>query len=166
MKAAGGGAVVLLGAGGVLFSRTTRMVPLPSEPLTFFTPREYSIFQSVAEAMLDLPQGAPTVDEVGVALRADRMIGAHAEDAQKDFRRLLALFDNALAGFLLCGTIAPFSRLPVEDRRAFLTKWENHRLAVLRSGFVALKRTTMSCYYSHERTWPGIKYPGPPELAP
>ncbi len=164
LKAAGGGVVVALGAGGYLFSRQTKMIAA-GEPLVFFTPREYSIFHSVAEALLDLPQDAPTIDEIGVAARADRMIGGHPPDSQKDFRRLLALFDNALAGFFLNGTIAPFSQLSVEDRRAVLTRWENHRLGVLRSGFVALKRTAMACYYSHERTWAGIKYPGLPELA-
>lgn len=164
LKAAGGGTLAILGAGGVLFSRKTKMIAV-SEPLSFFTPREFSIVHSIAEAMLDLPQGAPTIEEVGVAARVDRMIAGHAEDSQRDFRRLLALFDNALAGFVLCGTIAPFSKLSVESRRDVLTKWENHRLGVLRSGFVALKRAVMACYYSHERTWPGIKYPGPPELA-
>lgn len=166
LKTAGGVALVALGCAGALFARRTRMVPLPSEPLSYFTPREFSIVHAVAEAMITVPPGQPTVTDVPVALNADRLMARNPQDAQKDIHRLLALFDNALAGFLLVGTTAPFTQLDLAGRQAFLARWERHRLPVLRTGFVALKRLTMACYYGDPRTYRGIGYPGPIEVSP
>jgi hypothetical protein len=166
MQVAGGGAVVALGGAGFLFARRTKLIALPAEPLEFFTPAEYSIFHAAAEALLTIPAGQPGVDEVKVAQKADRVMARNPVDAQKDFKKLLGLFDNALAGFVLAGNSAPFSRLSIEGRQAVLRKWQFHRLPPMRSGFVALKRLAMSCYYASPETYAGIGYPGPPEVDP
>lgn len=156
----------MLGGAGLLFSRETRGVPLPDEALEFFTPREYAIFTAIAETVVQPPAGQPTVREIHVALRADRLLATKDEASKKDIKKLLALFDNALAGFLLNGSIAPFSQLDLAGREGFLRTWQNHRLGVLRTGFFVLKRLAATCYYSHPSTHRGIGYPGPPELVP
>lgn len=166
VKVAGGVGLAALGGAGALFARRTKEVPLPQERLRFFTAREYSIFHAVAETVVTPPAKGPGIDEVGVALNADRHLARLDEDARRDFRRLLGLFDNALAGFLLCGTTAPFTQLTPEKRAAYLQKWERHRIGALRSGFVALKRLAASCYYGDPGTYGGVGYPGPPEKDP
>lgn len=166
LQVTGGGALALLGGAGLLFTRETRGVPLPAEPLRFFTPREYAIFTAVAETVVQPPAGQPTVKEIGVALRADALLASKDADSRKDVRRLLALFDNALAGFMLNGSVAPFSQLDLVGREEFLRTWQDHRLPVLRAGFSVLKRLAATCYYSHPSTHRGIGYPGPPELLP
>ena len=163
-KVAGGGLLALLGAGGFLFARRTRMVPLPAEPLQYFTPAEFSIFTALAETIIQVPEGQPTVHDLGIAKIADGVMAANPVDAQKDFKRVLGLLDNALAGFLLTGATAPFSQLTVEGRERVLRIWQNHRVGVLRSGFVACKRIVVSCYYADDRTWRGVGYAGPPEI--
>ena len=163
LKIASGGGVAVLAGGGVLFARQTRMVAVPSEPLLFFTPREYSIFHWIAQTVVVVPAGAPGLDVIPVARNADALLASYGPDAQTDFRRLLGLFDNALAGLLLCGTTAPFTQMEPEQRVAYMKKWQDHRLGVLRSGFVALKRLAASCYYGDPSTHRALGYPGPPE---
>ena len=156
---------MLLGGAGFLVLRPTKPVALPPEPLQYFTPREYAIFTAIGDALIETPAGAPTIYEAKLAQKADTYMARNVADAQKDFHTLLGLFDNALAGFLFCGTTAPFSQMDLEHRRAYLAKWENHRIPLLRSGFIGLKKLAMSCYYASPETWASIHYPGPMEAA-
>ncbi len=165
LKTAGGAGAVLLGGGGFLFLRPTKSVALPAEPLLFFSPREYAIFTAIAEAMIEVPAGVPGVQDAKVAQKADSYMARNVVDAQKDFHALLGLFDNALAGLLLCGTTAPFSQMDHDGRLAYLAKWENHSLPLIRSGFIGLKKLAMSCYYASPEAWPSIHYPGPMEAS-
>ena len=142
------------------------MVTLPGEPLLFFSPREYAIFHAVSEAILELPAGQPTIADARVVLKADKLMAGYPEDSKRDFHRLLGLFDNALAGLLFTGNAAPFSQLGIPERQAVLTSWENSRIGTLRSGFVALKRLAVSCYYCDPATYRGVGYPGPPDRDP
>lgn len=162
-KIAGGAGLGLLGGGGVLYVLPTRLVPLPSEPLRYFSAREYAIFTAVAEAMVEVPKGVPDVHDAKVALKADQFMARNIPDAQHDVHQLLSLFDNALAGFVLCGSLRPFSRMSLEGRRAYLAKWQDHPIGLIRAGFVALKKLSMSCYYASPETWSSIGYPGPME---
>lgn len=166
IKVSGGIGVAALGGAGVLFVRGTRMVAMPAEPLEYFSPREYSIFHAVANTVVDPGKKGPSIDDMKVAEKADRHLARVDEDAQRDFHRLLALFDNALAGLFLCGTTAPFTQMSPEARLAFLRRWEGHRLGVIRSGFQALKRLSVASYYGNPETHASIGYPGPPEKDP
>lgn len=166
LKVGGGLGLAGLAGAGVLFARGTKMVPLPAQPLEFFSAREYSIFHAVATTVLVLPEKAPSVEKMQVALRADHHLARLDEDAQRDFHRLLALFDNALAGLLLTGSTAPFSQLAPEARAAYLQKWERHRIGAIRSGYAALKRLAAASYYGNPETHASIGYPGPPEKDP
>lgn len=166
LKFGGGIGLAALGGGGVLFVRRTKMVALPAQPLAYFSPREYAIFHAVAETVVHTGTKGPSVEKMQVALKADGVLARSNEDAQRDFHRLLALFDNALAGLFLCGTTAPFTQMSPEARTAFLQKWERHRLGVIRSGFQALKRLAVASYYGSPETHAAIGYPGPPDKDP
>lgn len=163
VKAVGGAGLGALAGAGLLFARGTRMVALPAEPLEFFTPREWSIFHAVAETVVTPLPGAPSLAEVHAVRNADHHLARLDEDAQRDFRRLLSLFDNALAGLLLCGTVAPFTKLDPDARAGFLRCWERHRIGDLRSGYQALKRLAVASYYGSPKTYAAVGYPGPPE---
>lgn len=166
LKVGGGVGVAGLAGAGVLFARGTKMVPLPAEKLLYFSEREYSIFHAVAETVLVLPEKAPSVEKMQVALHADHHLARLDEDAQRDFHRLLGLFDNALAGLVLTGTTAPFTQLGPEARTAYLEKWARHRLGAIRSGYSALKRLAAASYYGNPETHASLGYNGPPDKDP
>ena len=161
------GAGIVLGAGGLpLALRATRLRPLPpGAALRCFTPAEYSIVADVADRMLaGLPADQPTPEQVGVALKADALMALSDPDTQKDFKQLLGLFDNALAGFLFDGRTAPFSALDAAAQDRALRAWRDSRLPLRRSGFQGLRRLCLAMYYSDPRSYPSLGYPGPPLL--
>jgi hypothetical protein len=166
LKVGGGIGMAALAGAGALFARGTKKVPLPAEALQYFSEREYSIFHAIAGTVLVLPAGAPSAEKLQVALHADRHLARLDEDAQRDFHRLLGLFDNALAGLLLTGTTAPFTQLSPEGRTAFLAKWQTHRVGAIRSGYQALKRLACACYYGNPESYATLGYPGPPDKDP
>src|ERR1041385_2396163 len=105
LKKTVGGAVLLAVAGAVpLALRKTKQRPAPAE-LRFFTPAEYSIVAAVADRILTDVE--PRID---VAERADAFLAPPPAHDARDFKRLLALFDNALYGFLRGGPPRPFTQ--------------------------------------------------------
>jgi len=165
-----GGAALLAAAGAVpLALRRTALREVPAgRKLAFFTPAEYSIFAAVADRVLAAPPelaGAPTPAQVEVALKADAFLaGLPAHDA-KEFKQLLALFDNALFSLVMGGAPTPFTQKEPEQQDAQLRDWSRSRLAVRRSGYQALKRLIGSVYYGSPATYASVGYPGPPDVS-
>jgi len=158
------GGLLLFAGGGTLALRRTRLRASPAR-LRFFSPAEHSVFSAVCDRIIVVEDGAPTASQVGVASKADGVLAAAAAETQRDFRRLLALFDNALVGLLVRGSLAPFTALRPEEQDATLEAWDRHRLPVLRTGFQAMKRLACACYYASPESYAAVGYPGPPEIA-
>ncbi len=159
------GGVAAAGAGGVALAlRPGAPGPPPRTPLRFFTPAEYGLFAIVARRVVPPVAGAPSADELDVAGKADGLLARAAPHVQGDLRRLLGLFDDALAAFLLDGRTSPFSRLSAAGQDEALRQWRDSRLSLRRSGFQGLQRLAAALYYSDPRSWPAAGYPGPPVL--
>jgi hypothetical protein len=81
-----------------------------------------------------------------------------------EFRQLLRLFESALFGLVLTGSPTPFSRCSPAAQDARLEAWRRSRLAVLRSGYQAIKRLAHATYYSSAEIYALVGYAGPPEV--
>ena len=57
---------------------------------------------------------------------------------------------------------APFTRLSPAEQDARLEAWRRSRVALLRSGYQALKRLAHATYYSSPEVYAQVGYPGPP----
>ncbi|MFT6071300.1 MAG: hypothetical protein ACJAT2_000482 [Bacteriovoracaceae bacterium] len=62
------------------------------------------------------------------------------------------------------GRNSPWSEASFEEIDSLLVSWANHNLELYRSAYSALCELVNASYYSMERSWPTIGYPGPPEL--
>jgi len=157
-----GGSLLALGGMGFLALRGGRAVPLPPEGLRVFSPREYAVLDAVARRLVRPRKGWPTVDELGVALAADRIAERTEKSAQKELKQLLGLFENGLAGFLFGGWTRPFTGLDGEEQDRVLAQWRDSSLAIRRTGFSALRTLVLAGYYKSPRVWPAVGYPGLP----
>jgi hypothetical protein len=186
-----GGAALLAAAGAVPVAlRRTRLRPLPAgRALQFLTPAEYSILAAVAERIVaaavpealaaDPPGGAPglpeelarataaqppgpTAAEVRVAEKLDAFLAPLPEADGKEFKQLLALFDNALFALLGGGPPTPFTQMSAEQQDSHLARWARSRLAVQRSGYQAMKRLCATTYFASPEVYDSVGYPGPP----
>lgn len=157
-----GGALLALGGLGTLALRKSKTVSLPPEGLLFLSPSEYAVMSALAVQMIPGVSGAPSVVEARVAFHADRTLSRAKVDAQKDFKRLLGLFENGVSQFLFEFKTQPFTQLSLEEQRHVLASWQHSRLALRRTGFNALRTLVMACYYGNPATWAFVGYPGPP----
>lgn len=158
-----GGALLLVGGAGALSFRRTRLLPLPSRGLRVLSLEEYSVLAAVADRLLPSRRPFPSPGQLDVAWAADQILSRVDPTALKETKELLGLFENALAGFVLGGRTAPFTRLPPEEQDRVLVEWQTSRVALRRTGFQALKALVHSAYFGQEATRAAVGYPGPPE---
>jgi hypothetical protein len=158
---------VLLAVGGAipLALRSTRLGPPPRAPLKLFSVEEHAIFAAVA-ARLVPGDGAgprwPTAEAVDCAGKVDALMARVHPEVGAELRKLLHLFENALVGLAVSGSPTPFTRASPAAQDARLAAWRDSRVAVLRSGYQALKRLAHATYYSSPEVYALVGYPGPP----
>ena len=79
-------------------------------------------------------------------------------------RHVLFATAAGLVGALVAGSPRPFTRAAPEEQDARLEAWRRSRLALLRSGYQALKRLAHATYYSSPEVYALVGYPGPPDV--
>ncbi len=159
------GALILAAGGGTfLATRRTRAIP-GLGPLQVLTPEEATVVLAVANRLVPERVGFPRPLEVGLPRKVDALVAGLHPGAQKEIRRLLNLFESALAGALFEGQFRTFTASSPWEQDDRLRGWAQSRVTLRRSGFRALKKLVAATYYSSPETWAAIGYPGPP-LAP
>jgi hypothetical protein len=156
---------------GVVFLSASRLIPLnnlyatgqdqvPKE-LLFFSPKEYLIFEAAAERLVGpaMP-GQERTKDVGVAARADQFLAGADPEVQEQLHQLLSVFNAPLFTFLFDFRTSSFLNMSHADRDSYLEDWMTSSLGFRRTGFQALKRISMSMFYTDNRTWKEIGYEG------
>jgi hypothetical protein len=161
----GGGLLLLAGTLPFAFRSTLRRQP--RTPLRLLSADEYAVFAAAA-ARLAPGDGAgpkwPTADALDCAGKADTLMARVHPDVGADFRRLLRMFESSFLGALVAGSPRPFTRATPAEQDTRLEAWRTSRLAILRSGYQALKRLAHATYYSSPEVYALMGYPGPPEV--
>ncbi len=154
---AGGAAAA---AGAVL--GTTRREPLPAPPagLRVFDAAQAFTLLSVARRMV-----AP-LDPVQLAIvpKIDAVFATLDASNRHDFKQLLGLLDNPLAGLAFDGRLTRFTELAPEAQDEALRQWRDSRIPDRRSGFQSLQRLCLAIAYAVPEVQAGIGYRGPPAL--
>jgi hypothetical protein len=147
------------------FMPTTVQDPhLPADignQLLFFSPKEYLIVQAVAERMIGkLDDRTPDASQLGVALRADKFLSEADPEIQEQFHQLLTVFNAPAFTFLFDFRFSSFINMRPDDQDSYIEDWMTSILAFRRTGFQALKRTTLSMFYTEPRSWKEIGFEG------
>jgi hypothetical protein len=161
------GGAVLVAAGAAPFAFRSTRLRQPRNALRLLSPGEYSVLAAVAARIVP-GDGAgpkwPSADAVDCAGKIDALMARVHPDVGNDFRRLLRLIESGLVGVLLAGSPRPFTRATPAQQDARLEAWRTSRLAVLRSGYQAVKRLAHASYYASPETYALVGYPGPPDV--
>jgi len=157
-----GGALLALAGAGFLASRKSRLLDVPQE-LKVFDALEYSVLFALARRIVAPPPSWPSLDTVNPVVNADATLALAPEVVLKDIKRLVRLFDNSLASFVLDGWTRPFTALNDAEQDAALAQWRDSRWVLRRTGFVVLRTLLAAAYYGDPHTWQAVGYPGPPE---
>lgn len=123
--------------------------------------RTFDIVAMVAERVV--PATAEVkVNHEALARRVDDALSFASPLAQRDFPRLLALFDNALTGLLTRGSTAPLTALTPAAQTRALDQWRDSSVGVLRGGYQAMRKLVLGAYYADLAAARTTGYPGPP----
>lgn len=150
------------GAAGAFWWPTRRRRPRPG--LRVLDETEASILSAVATTVLAIEPGAPTAGDVDVVGRVDALLARSPVPVQREFARLLHLFENGTTGLITATGWTSFTAAGPASREARLRAWQTSRIALFRTGFQAMKRLCGACYYSSPTSWAAIGYPGPPDV--
>jgi hypothetical protein len=162
-----GGALLFLAGTVPLAFRSTLRRRAPGGPLHLLSDDEYAVFAAAAARLAPGPGAGPrwpTADALDCAGKADALMARVHPDVGSDFKRLLRLFESGLVGALVAGSPRPFTRAAPEEQDARLEAWRRSRLALLRSGYQALKRLAHATYYASPEIYALVGYPGPPDV--
>jgi hypothetical protein len=170
-----GGAVLFLGSAAASLpivwrphGRLRAPAPAPSRPLRYLSPIEYGVFAALSKRLVlgdDAPAGWPSTDRIDCAGRLDDLLGTLHPRAARELCRLLRIFENGMTGLLATGHPETFSAAAPGEQDRRLEAWRHSRLAVLRSGYEALKRLAHATYYSAPEVFASVGYAGPPAIS-
>jgi hypothetical protein len=129
--------------------------------LKFFSPNEFFIMQAVAERIVGTPPRTGLLArEVNVAFRADQFLIDADPEVQEQFHQLLTVFNGALFTFLFDFRFSSFINMSPEDQDSYLQSWMTSSYEFRRTAFQALKRISLSMFYTEHRSWNEIGYDG------
>lgn len=155
------GGILLAAFGGVGISLWPRALGIrPRRRLRCLDTTEFAILAAVAARTVV----APNADAAEIAHGVDALMALEFPESQRDFRRLLRLFNNPITQLLLDGRLRRFSDLSDAEKDVELEAWRDSRLALRRGGYNALRKLTLSAYYASPGGWQGLHYPGPPSI--
>ncbi len=148
-----------VGGGGILALQRGSMTYAPLRPLHVLNPRTFNVVVAAAECILSATKN---IDYIHLAHKVDEALMFASPSAQRDFPRVLALFDNALTAFLSRGDTRAFSTLPEDARAKALNEWRDSSFSLLRGGYHAMRRLILGTHYAELENAQAIGYPGPP----
>ncbi len=156
-----GGLLLVVGGSIGLAAWPTDRRLRPRGALKALDERQFAVVAAIAARTV----AAPKADPITIAARVDAQMALAPPEVRADFGKLVLLFENALAGFVLDGRGKPFTHLSPAAQDDVLAAWRDSRLAVRRSGYAVLRKLTQAAWYGAPEAWPDVGYPGPPQIA-
>jgi hypothetical protein len=156
---------------GLIALSAAKLVPFESiyaeaaseiqQQLKFFSPLEFLIMKTAAARIVGSSSASNAgTDEVNVALRADAFLMDADPEIQSQFHQLLTVFNGALFAFLFDFRFSSFVNMSPADQDSYLQSWMTSSLSFRRTAFQALKRISLSLFYTDSRSWNEIHYDG------
>jgi len=130
-----------------------------SAALLFFSDAEYRIVNAAAARFIGTAADR-LVDNnsIDVGLRADRFLSTADDEIKEQFHLLLSVFNSAIFAFLFDFRFSSFVGMSGEHQDSYLEDWMTSHLGFRRTAFQALKRLSMSMYYTDSRSWDALGY--------
>jgi len=151
-----GAFLATVGFGATLSGCSASLAALRESDLPFL--------RAVIAAMLD---GAVSAQSLDAATQAtlqslDRGLAHLSPSMLKLTRQLFDVLTLGLTRGPLTGIWGTWENASAEDIQAFLARWENSSLSLLRQGHGSLLQMVMMAWYSCPESWAHCGYPGPP----
>ena len=126
--------------------------------LSFLTLSEVNIIRYASETILGVPLEKL---EKNFILETDRYINNLPKYLQKDFKRLLKMFDSKILAVVMIHRYKSFTTMNTKEREIYFKKWLLNRIPIFRTGANALKSLCGWAFYSQEIGQQEMNYLGP-----
>jgi hypothetical protein len=126
------------------------------------TETTYSVVVALVPYFHPVRSEFPDAMSVGVPKAVDDILAMLDEPNRAELLQLLGLVENALPNFLFQGVPKPFTKQGEIQQAVTMEGWRTSRIALRRTGFLALRTLMISAYYGNPSTWAAVGYSGPP----
>ncbi|WP_339650185.1 twin-arginine translocation pathway signal protein [Halopseudomonas pelagia] len=100
----------------------------------------------------------------GAIAQLDKTLAWTSTAVQKQLTDLFGMLSMGLTRGPLTGIWGSWENATDEDVRAFLERWRDSRLDMLRQGHSALNQLLQMAWYATPVSWEAVGYPGPPTI--
>lgn len=116
----------------------------------------------VLEGATPITESAPVV--AGTLTSLDQGLAHLPPALSKQVKQLFDLLSLPLTRGPLTGIWGGWEQAQDAEIQAFLQRWENSSLALLRQGCASLQQMILMAWYGRAESWQHCGYPGPPAI--
>jgi len=159
------GSVALAGA-GLLGSIAGCSAERAAPGLAVLRDSDLPMLQRLTALLLDgavAPQDMPKAVQ-GTLASLDQGLAYLSPAVSKQVSQLFDLLSLPVTRGPLTGIWGGWEQAQDSEMRAFLQRWENSPIALLRQGHASLLQMVLMAWYGREESWEHCGYPGPPAI--
>lgn len=134
----------------------------PAAGFTFLRPQDVTVMRAIAPVILTgaLPAGDDKALD-RVIHQLDVFLAGTSPAAMAQIAQLFDLLSLPPARYLLAGVHDDWPKARPADIEAFLGRWRDSRIGMLRAGYTGLVKITTVSWYLLPESWPAIGYQPP-----
>ena len=160
------GASAFLATAGLGASLTGCSSGAPASGFTALRSGDLAFLRALVPVLLE---GAVTAQQrpdavEGTLKSLDYNLDHLSPEMLKLTRQLFDVLGMAVTRGPLTGIWGSWENASANDIRAFLDRWENSSLSLLRMGHSSLLQLVMMAWYGRKESWAHCGYPGPPTV--
>ncbi|WP_223445261.1 MULTISPECIES: twin-arginine translocation pathway signal protein [Pseudomonas] len=160
------GATAFLATAGLGASLSGCSSSVPANGFVTLRSGDLLFLRALLPVMLE---GAVTVERIPEAVEGtlkslDYNLAHLSPEMLKLTQQLFDVLGMAVTRGPLTGVWGSWENASSNDIRAFLDRWENSSLSLLRMGHSSLLQLVMMAWYGRKESWAHCGYPGPPTV--
>ncbi|CAG8869252.1 twin-arginine translocation pathway signal protein [Pseudomonas fluorescens] len=160
------GATAFLATAGLGASLSGCSSSVPANGFVTLRSGDLLFLRALLPVMLE---GAVTVERMPEAVEGtlkslDYNLAHLSPEMLKLTQQLFDVLGMAVTRGPLTGVWGSWENASANDIRAFLDRWENSSLSLLRMGHSSLLQLVMMAWYGRKESWAHCGYPGPPTV--
>ncbi|WP_353741754.1 twin-arginine translocation pathway signal protein [Pseudomonas fluorescens] len=160
------GATAFLATAGLGASLSGCSSSVPANGFVTLRSGDLLFLRALLPVMLE---GAVTVERMpeavdGTLKSLDYNLAHLSPEMLKLTQQLFDVLGMAVTRGPLTGVWGSWENASANDIRAFLDRWENSSLSLLRMGHSSLLQLVMMAWYGRKESWAHCGYPGPPTV--
>jgi hypothetical protein len=160
------GASAFLATAGLGASLSGCSASVPASGFVTLRSGDLLFLRALIPVMLD---GAVTSEQMPEAVEGtlkslDYSLAHLSPEMLKLTQQLFDVLGMAVTRGPLTGIWGSWENASANDIRAFLDRWENSSLSLLRMGHSSLLQLVMMAWYGRKESWAHCGYPGPPTV--